>query len=103
MSIGGATKKKGARTGPVTRKVSSDDKHSKPILGGELVDETIRIRSSPYPYASFIIQDGLLMIFEGETIAQILDLAHLFINPYIALGFLSLPVGQRKVCHICFM
>jgi hypothetical protein len=31
------------------------------------------------------------MIFEGETIAQILNLAHLFINPYIALGFLSLP------------
>jgi hypothetical protein len=42
-------------------------------------------------FASFIIQDGLLMIFEGETIAQILNLAHLFINPYIALGFLSLP------------
>ena len=42
-------------------------------------------------FVSFVIQDGLLTIFEGATIAQILNLAHLFTNPVIALGFLSLP------------
>ena len=42
-------------------------------------------------FVSFIIQDGLVTVFEGATIAQILNLAQLFTNPVIALGFLSLP------------
>jgi hypothetical protein len=42
-------------------------------------------------FVSFIIQDGLVTVFEGATIAQILNLAQLFMNPVIALGFLSLP------------
>lgn len=37
-----------AKTVPVTRKVSSDDKRSEPIIGGELVDETIRSKQSLY-------------------------------------------------------
>ena len=42
-------------------------------------------------FVSFVIQDGLLTVFGGATMAQILNLAHLFTNPVIALGFLSLP------------
>ena len=48
MYVGEAAKKRGTKAVPVTRKVSSDDKRSKHIIGGELVDETIRSKQSLY-------------------------------------------------------
>lgn len=48
MYVGEAANKRGAETVPVTRKVSSDDKHSRPLIDVELVDETIRSKQSLY-------------------------------------------------------
>ena len=48
MYVGEAAKKRGTKAVPVTKKVSSDDNCSKPIIGGELVDETIRSKQSLY-------------------------------------------------------
>ena len=42
-------------------------------------------------FISFIIQEGVLAIFEGKTVAQILNLAPAFTSPVFALGYLSAP------------
>ena len=42
-------------------------------------------------FVSFIIQDGLITVFNGETIAQIFSLAGYFQNLYVAIGYLFLP------------
>jgi hypothetical protein len=42
-------------------------------------------------FVSFIIQDGLITVFDGETIAQIFNLAYYFQNLFIAIGYLFLP------------
>ena len=56
MEQGGRVKedaRKGtARTVPVTKKVSIDDKYSKPILGGRLANETVRSKQSLYSLAA---------------------------------------------------
>ena len=54
--VGEAASKKGAKAVPVTRKVSSDGKRSKPIIGGELADETIRSKQSFYPLTALASQ-----------------------------------------------
>lgn len=42
-------------------------------------------------FVSFIIQDGLISVFNGETIAQIFNLASYFRNLFVAVGYLLLP------------
>lgn len=56
VSVGQVIRKEGAGTIPVTRKVSSNDKHLKPIVIGNLVDETVRIRTSSYPLTALASQ-----------------------------------------------
>ncbi len=42
-------------------------------------------------FVSFIIQDGLITVFNGETIDQIFSFAGYFRNLVVAVGYLLLP------------
>jgi len=42
-------------------------------------------------FVPFVLQEGAVVIFEGKTVAQILNLAPTFRNPAFALGYLSAP------------
>jgi hypothetical protein len=42
-------------------------------------------------FLAFIIQDGLIVLFEANTIDQILNLGIYFNNPLIAAGYLAIP------------
>ncbi len=42
-------------------------------------------------FIPFVLQEGILVIFDGKTVAQILNLAPTFRNPAFALGYLSAP------------
>jgi hypothetical protein len=42
-------------------------------------------------FVSFIIQDGLITVFNGETIDQIFSFAGYFRNLFVAVGYLLLP------------
>jgi len=42
-------------------------------------------------FLAFVIQDGLIILFEANTIEQILNLGLYFNNPAIAAGYLSIP------------
>jgi hypothetical protein len=42
-------------------------------------------------FIPFVLQEGVLVIFEGKTVAQILNLAPTFTNPAFALGYLFAP------------
>jgi hypothetical protein len=44
-------------------------------------------------FIPFVLQKGVLVIFEGKTVAQILNLAPTFTNPAFALGYLFAPYG----------
>ncbi len=42
-------------------------------------------------FFAFVIQDGLIVLFEANTIDQILNLGIYFNNPLIAAGYLAIP------------
>ena len=42
-------------------------------------------------FLAFVIQDGLIVLFEANTIDQILNLGIYFNNPAIAVGYLAVP------------
>jgi len=42
-------------------------------------------------FIAFIIQDGLIVLFEANTVDQILNLGIYFNNPLIAAGYLAIP------------
>jgi hypothetical protein len=42
-------------------------------------------------FVAFVIQDGLIVLFEANTIDQILNLGIYFNNPVIAAGYLAIP------------
>lgn len=42
-------------------------------------------------FLAFVIQDGLIILFEANTIDQILNLGIYFNNPWIAAGYLAIP------------
>ena len=42
-------------------------------------------------FTAFVIQDGLVVLFEANTIDQILNLGIYFNNPMIAAGYLAIP------------
>jgi hypothetical protein len=42
-------------------------------------------------FLAFVIQDGLIVLFDAETIDQILNLGIYFNNPAIAAGYLAIP------------
>ena len=84
--VGEAAKKRGAKAVPVTRKVSSDDKRSKPIIGGELVDETIRSKQSLYSSTALASQasngqDFLIRTLDiaGSVVILILAMPAMFV------------------------
>ncbi len=42
-------------------------------------------------FIAFVIQDGLIVLFEANTVDQILNLGIYFNNPLIAAGYLAIP------------
>ena len=82
MDVGEATKKRGAETVPVTRKVSSDDKRSRPIIDSELVDETIQ--SEQWLYSSTALAPQVSN--NHEILIRSLDIVG-----SIAILFLAMP------------
>lgn len=83
MYVGEAAKKRGQEKVPVTRKVSSDDKRSELIIGGELVGESIPSKQSFYLPAALALQASN----RQEFLIRTLDIAG-----SVAILFICLPV-----------
>ncbi len=101
--VGEAASKRGQEKVPVTRKVSSDDKRSKPIIGGELADETIRSKQSLYPSTALAPQASngqeflirTLDIF-GSVVILILTMPAMFVVALLIKIFSPGPILYRQ-------